>query len=102
MNSRTNRKADAQIFRDAAKLIELDGYPHGVQHGGSGWWGCDALWYAAGAPDGRVAEYYVLKDRFAKYFDNGDLGWFGERDEGENRDQRILALCFMAAIVERA
>lgn len=87
----TDRRADAETFRAAASLIERD-----IAHCGC----CFAIEQAGGKgylPEGRHAQMML------KTFPEGmQGGWGGYRANGGDPDQspRILALCFMAAMVE--
>jgi hypothetical protein len=80
-----------EIYREAARLLECFEISHG----------CHAIERATNYD---VALFYPAIDAFAEYFKPRSCGktrtWFGEGFNDENRDRRILALCFMAAITE--
>lgn len=83
----------AQLFRDAAKLkeaeLEEDKYSHG------------SCWHLSAAA-GWGADRTMLLDRFQALFapEGYSCGsfWWGWTEDEDNA--RVVALCFMAAIVE--
>lgn len=101
----TNRKARAAIYRDAAKIVE------GKENlGGS--YSCHAIAEAMGvfprAVSNELPEVSAYADVFAKDARaNGKYHNAWMQNASENYDYaeigscRVLALCFMAAMVER-
>lgn len=93
MNSRTNT---APLYRKAARLLE--------KHPGK-WAACGAIRVVIGEARVRVEapnepEVRAFSAFFAPdpKFPNGF--WFGDCEAGKANDERIMALCFMAAMVE--
>lgn len=93
-NPSTNRKAKAAVYLAAAKEVAEVMYQHErgerPQHKAC----CTALTDV----DATIGE----KILFGKYFmpKYASSFWFGDPQEPQNRNPRILALCFMAAMVE--
>jgi hypothetical protein len=100
---RTKAK-DAATYRAAAKLLEDDA-PGG--YGGFGsQYSCDRLgqaagWFCHGNQPEHLARFKALAARYEAAFKPDEpisMGWWTLGKDG--RDCRILALCFMAAMVE--
>ena len=95
----------AEVYREAAAILERSRL-------GDSPYACDSIGQACGwfAPHGaesdvqtekRRREFCALRDRFVRLFskEDGDMyGAFFGPPTPTNRNARILALCFMAAI----
>ena len=96
------RCTDASVYREAARLLESDA-PNGFGNLGSAY-SCDRLGQAAGwfgqyPTDAKRQKFKALRHRYANVFQPSDrMVWWTHGKSGH--DARVLALCFMAAMVE--
>ena len=86
----TDRRA-AKVYRDAAVYIEKNGHV-----------GCYALQQVTdGLTYGGSPKLFAPYERFFKpRIQPFDGGWYGNLPEDEASNCRVLALCFLAAMVE--
>lgn len=102
MSKVTENRKRAAIYREAARLLERKA--KSIWNGGAIEYACEAIDSALGISSaGHCAHCYAMKEVFAAHCP-GDA-WLSKissetADTEEDRPGRILALCFMAAVVE--
>ena len=99
--SSTDRKALAAIYREAARRMEADEYcKRGHVYG----YACNAIADIDGVKPGHLRRVTANEIAFKTVFNPGRPetrhGFFGVMEKMANRNRRVLALCFMAALVE--
>lgn len=89
VNSSTKRTKDAAIYREAARRLETFECMAGC---------CRAISEARGTAgrDDYMTEHHLRAEAVFDYMGKNQFGW---RD-ADSLDRRVLAMCFMAAMVE--
>lgn len=91
----SNARNAPAVYREAARRMEEGTACPAASCGYS----CCALSLVIEDWHGTTDDYLAVKGAFFSFYDDAD--WMNRIKSPSNQDQRILALCFMAAITER-